>query len=171
MTRAACAGTCAVICRNTKRNRCTIVYPVQSSAAREITMSRKLLSFGYDACHRWAVLRLAGFTVNQCDSIPELRERLMGSEAVDAVIMVEDLVSVPPEAIIAAQSYFTGPLVLFEGRYPASHRDPFDLCVPILTRPEVWLPQINELTETIGGRTSGVRQKVSSLLSKPNGAG
>jgi hypothetical protein len=118
-------------------------------------MSRKLLSFGYDACHRWAVLRLAGFTVNQCDSIPELRERLMGSEAVDAVIMVEDLVSVPPEAIIAAQSYFTGPLVLFEGRYPASHRDPFDLCVPILTRPEVWLPQINKLIETPPSRLVG----------------
>ena len=118
-------------------------------------MSRKLLSFGYDGCHRWAVLRLAGFTVNQCDSIPELRERLMGSETVDVVIMVEDIVSVPPEAIIAAKSYFTGPLVLFEGRYPASHRDPFDLCIPVLTRPEVWLPQINKLAETPPSRLVG----------------
>ena len=111
-------------------------------------MPRKLLSFGYDACHRWPVFRLAGFTVNECGSIRELREHLMGSEAVDAVIMVEDVVSVPPEAIVAARSYFTGPLVLFEGRYPADHPDVFDLCIPILTRPEVWLPQIDELTET-----------------------
>jgi hypothetical protein len=115
-------------------------------------MSRKLLSFGYDACHRWAVLRLAGFTVNQCDSIRELREQLMGSEAVDAVIMVEDIVRVPPEAIIAAQSYFTGPLVLFEGRFPVTHQDPFELCIPLLTRPEVWLPQIEKLTEASPSR-------------------
>jgi len=130
-------------------------------------MSRKLLSFGYDGCHRWGVLRLAGFTVNQCDSIPELRERLMGSEAVDAVIMVEDIVSVPPEAIIAAQSYFTGPLVLFEGRYPASRRDPFDLCIPILTRPEVWLSQINKLIETLPSRLVGKPWRTPSSLVGP----
>ena len=93
-------------------------------------MPRKLLSFGYDACHRWAVLRLAGFTVDQCGSIRELREHLMGSHAVDAVIMVEDILSVPPEAIIAARSYFTGPLVLFEGRYPANHRTFFTCAYP-----------------------------------------
>ena len=130
-------------------------------------MSRKLLSFGYDGCHRWAVLRLAGFTVNQCDSISELRERLMNSEAVDAVIMVEDIVSVPLEAIIAAQSYFNGPLVLFEGRYPASRRDPFDLCIPILTRPEVWLPQINKLIQSPPSRLLGEPSRVPSSLAGP----
>jgi hypothetical protein len=161
------AGTCAKICAKRSENGCTIVYPRKRRPAREITMSRKLLSFGYDGCHRWAVLRLAGFTVNQCDSIPELRERLMGSEAVDAVIMVEDIVSVPPEAIIAAQSYFTGPLVLFEGRYPANHRDAFDLCVPILTRPEVWLPQIDKLTETSPSQLAGKHSRTPSPLVGP----
>ena len=115
-------------------------------------MSRKLLTFGYDACHRWAVLRLAGFTVNQCSSIEDLREQLMDSNSVDALIMVEDIVKVPPETIIVARSYFTGPIVLFEGRYPANHGDAFDLCVPILTGPEVWLPQIGILTEISGAR-------------------
>lgn len=120
-------------------------------------MTRKLLCFGYDACHRWAVLRLGGFTVIQCGSIRELREYLMGSEALDAVVMVEDIVSLPEEAIIAAESYFTGPLVLFEGRYPGSDRRPFDLCVPLLTGPEIWLPQIDKLIET----------SISRLTEKP----
>ena len=120
-------------------------------------MSRQLLSFGYDACHRWAVLRLAGFTIDECASIPELRERLMrshfmGSHSVEAVIMVEDVLVLPPEAITAARSYFTGPVVLFEGRTPTSHGDAFDLRVPALTRPEVWLPQIDKLSETIRSR-------------------
>lgn len=120
-------------------------------------MSRKLLSFGYDACHRWAVLRLAGFQVDQSGSIQELRELLMrshfmGSHSVEAVIMVEDIVPVPPEAIVAARSYFTGPLVLFEGRTPTGNREAFDLSVPVLTRPEVWLPQIDKLNETIRSR-------------------
>lgn len=133
-------------------------YPDPNSRpTREVTMSRKLLSFGYDACHRWAVLRLAGFQVDQSGSIQELRELLMrshfmGSHSVEAVIMVEDIVPVPPEAIVAARSYFTGPLVLFEGRTPTGNREAFDLSVPVLTRPEVWLPQIDKLNETIRSR-------------------
>jgi hypothetical protein len=121
-------------------------------------MSRNLLTFGYDACHRWAVLRLAGFKVDPCGSIQELRERLMsshcmGSHSVEAVVMVEDIVSVPPEAIVALQSYFTGPTVLFEGQTPTCHRDAFDVVIPALTRPEIWLPQLDKLGETIRARS------------------
>lgn len=72
-------------------------------------MSRKLLSFGYDACH-WMVLRLTGFRVHECESIPKLRQVLLASNDVEAVVMVEDIVRVPPEAIVAARSYFDGPL-------------------------------------------------------------
>jgi hypothetical protein len=117
-------------------------------------MSRKLLTFGYDACHRWAVLRVAGFTVHACQSIGELRERLMTSRDVDAVVMVEDIVSIPQEAILAAKSYFDGPLVLFEARLQKEFRDCFDLCVPILTGPSEWLPQIEALIENDSSRSS-----------------
>ena len=137
-------------------------------------MSRKLLSFGYDACHRWAVLRLAGFQVDQCASIQELRELLMrshfmGSNSMEAVIMVEDIVPVPMEAIVAARSYFTGPLVLFEGRTPTVHRDVFDLSVPVLTRPEVWLPQIDKLNETIRAKALGeLAENAKAVTAIPN---
>jgi hypothetical protein len=110
-------------------------------------MSRKLLTFGYDACHRWAVLRLAGFTLHACQSISELRERLIASRDVDAVVMVEDIVSVPQEALLYAKAYFDGPLVLFEARLQKEYRDSFDLCVPILTGPSEWLPQIEALID------------------------
>ena len=108
-------------------------------------MSRKILTFGYDACHRWAVLRLAGFTVHACESIGELRDRLMKRTHVDAVIMVEDIVSVPSEAIAAARSYFQGPLILFQARSRSAYKDSFDLCVPILSGPSVWLPKLEAL--------------------------
>lgn len=111
-------------------------------------MSRKILTFGYDACHRWAVLRLAGFTVHVCESITELRERLMKRAHVDAVIMVEDIVSIPPEAIAAARSYFNGPLVLFQARSGSAYKDSFDLCVPILSGPSVWLPKLEALFDS-----------------------
>ena len=110
-------------------------------------MSRKILTFGYDACHRWAVLRLAGFTVHVCESISELRDRLMKRSRVDAVIMVEDIVSVPQEAITAARSYYHGPLILFEARSQTSYRDSFDLCVPILSGPAAWLPRLEALLD------------------------
>jgi len=110
-------------------------------------MSRKILTFGYDACHRWAVLRLAGFTVHACESIGELRERLIRRGHVDAVVMVEDIVSIPQEAITAAKSYFEGPLVLFEARAQSRQRESFDLCVPALTSPYDWIAQIEALID------------------------
>jgi hypothetical protein len=64
---------------------------------------------------------------------------------VDAVIMVEDIVSVPPEAITAARSYFNGPLILFQARWRSGYKDSFDLCVPILSGPSVWLPKLEAL--------------------------
>lgn len=116
-------------------------------------MTRKVLTFGYDACHRWAVLRLAGFTVQPCESIGQLRERLMVDRGVDAVIMVEDIVSLPREAITAAKSYFDGPLVLFESPARDDDHDSFDLCVPILTGPNEWLPKIEALIDQNGDRS------------------
>jgi len=111
-------------------------------------MSREILTFGYDACHRWAVLRLAGYTVHVCESIGELRERLMKRAHVDAVIMVEDIVNVPQEAITAAKSYFHGPLVLFQARSRSAHQGSFDLCVPILSGPSAWLPKLEALLDS-----------------------
>jgi hypothetical protein len=122
-------------------------YPGLMLIFGEGTMSRKILTFGYDACHRWAVLRLAGYTIHVCESIGELRDRLMKRSHVDAVIMVEDIVSVPQEAITAAKSYFHGPLVLFQARTKSAHKDAFDLCVPILSGPSVWLPKLEALLE------------------------
>ena len=110
-------------------------------------MSRKLLTFGYDACHRWAVLRFAGFTVHECGSIRELRQMLMTSTNVAAVIMVEDIVSVPQEAIIAARSYSDGPVILFEGRYPNESPTAFHLRVRNLTAPAEWLQGIQDVIQ------------------------
>lgn len=108
-------------------------------------MFRKILTFGYDACHRWTVLRFRGFQVQECESIRDLREQLLVSTNVDAVIMVEDVVSVPTEAILAAKSYFDGPLVLFEGRYPVRYECSFDLRIPNLSDPSDWLVRIEAL--------------------------
>lgn len=130
-------------------------------------MSRKILTFGYDACHRWAVLRLAGYTVHACESIGELRDRLMKRSRVDAVIMVEDIVSVPQEAITAARSYFQGPLVLFQARTRSAHKEAFDLCVPILSGPGVWLPKLEALLDStrINSKPESVALKATTKTS------
>ena len=127
-------------------------------------MSRNILTYGYDACHRWAVLRLAGFTVQPCESIAQLRDRLIKRTPADAIIMVEDIVSVPNEAITAAKSYFDGPLVLFESRSFAEHRGAFDLCIPILTSPSVWLEQLEALIQTGPASVAEAAPLKSSIL-------
>ena len=110
--------------------------------------SRKIVTYGYDACHRWLVLRLAGFTVIECGSIQELRNLLLSTSDFKAAMMAEDIVNLPREAVVTARSYFAGPLVLFEGgRYLGKRRADFDLCVPVLTRPEDWLPRVTQVIE------------------------
>jgi hypothetical protein len=131
-------------------------------------MSRKILTFGYDACHRWAVLRLAGYTIQVCESISELRHQLMNRPVVvHAVLMVEDVVSVPQEAITAAKSYFDGPLVLFEAHSHINNREQFNLCVPILSHPSVWLPQIEALIESHARPASESAVQEAPAKSKP----
>ena len=112
-------------------------------------MSRKILTFGYDACHRWAVLRLAGYTVQVCESIGELREQLMKGPDVDAVVMVEDIVSVPQEAIIAARSYSRPARSVRRHARDPEIKSTFDLRVPILSGPSAWLPQVEALIRVI----------------------
>lgn len=92
-------------------------------------------------------MRFAGFKLHECESIRDLRQQLMASTNVDAVIMVEDIVGIPPEAIHAARSYFQGPLVLFEGRYLDGNENCFDLRIPNLTDPSDWLPRIQAVID------------------------
>lgn len=124
----------------------------------ENAMFREILTFGYDACHRWTVLRFAGFKLYECESIRDLRQQLMASTNLAAVIMVEDIVHIPSEAIIAARCYFDGPLVLFEGRHPTETEHSFDLCIPNLTNPTDWLPRIQGMIDsyraTLGAKRS-----------------
>jgi hypothetical protein len=87
-------------------------------------------------------MRFAGFTIHECESIRDLRQQLISSTDIEAVIMVEDIVSIPADALMAAKDYFHGPLILFEGRYTHGNKGFFDVTVPNLTLPSEWLPQL-----------------------------
>ena len=95
---------------------------------------------GYRLCSAWR-----GFKVHECESIRELRQRRMDPANVDAVIMVEDIVSIPLEVITASKSYSHGPIILFESQYLDSDKNLFDLRVPNLTAPCDWLQQIESV--------------------------
>ena len=71
-------------------------------------MSRKILTLAMTLAIAGPCCAWPDTPCTLCESIGELRERLMKRSHVDAVIMVEDIVSVPHEAITAAQVLFRG---------------------------------------------------------------
>jgi hypothetical protein len=106
----------------------------------------RIIQFGADSCHRSKVLKEAGYSVEGCRSISELRAALLSQDAPDAVVITDEGGAVPAEAISVAKDA-RGPVILFanaDEEYPESS---FDLVIPILTHPANWLARIHETIE------------------------
>lgn len=108
-------------------------------------MAARVIHFGSDDCHRLTVLRSAGFAVAECSSLSQFRKALKAVENPDAVCVVEGN-GVKPEAVgEMARANCSAPVVLFRTSYRNSEEAHFDLIVPTLTPPEIWLREIETL--------------------------
>jgi hypothetical protein len=108
-------------------------------------MAARVIHFGPDDCHRLIVLQSAGFSVDACNSLGQLRASLtVGGEA-DAVVMSDADGIAPDEVVSLAKTHSTAPVVLFRGTNRVYEDSRFDLVVHTLTRPEVWLNEVNTL--------------------------
>ena len=117
-------------------------------------MAARVIHFGPDDCHRMMVLRSAGYAVDHCNSLIQLRSSLVSGGAAEAV-MVSDGEGIAPETAIAiAKSHSSAPLVLFRSTNLSYQDSGFDLVVNSLTPPEVWLNDVHSLiTRTLALRT------------------
>ena len=107
----------------------------------------RIIQFGQDSCHRLTVMKEAGYSVEGCRSVTELRAALRSQDAPDAVVITDENGSVPVEAIREVKSAARGPVILFanaDEEYPESS---FDLVIPVLTPPANWLARIQEAIE------------------------
>lgn len=110
-------------------------------------MAAKVIHFGQDDCHRLMVLRSAGYSVDDCGSLVQLRTRLATGMAADALLVSDDGGPPPDEAIALAKTRTTMPVILFRSTNLAYEESGIDLVVPCLTPPEIWLNEVGELIQ------------------------
>ena len=108
-------------------------------------MIARVIYFGPDDCHRLMVLRSAGYRVADCDSLSQLRALLASVAEVDAVLISDRDGISPREAVAAVRARSPLPVILFRNSNMAYEDSGFDLVVPCLTPPEVWLNDVETL--------------------------
>jgi hypothetical protein len=124
------------------------------------TMAASVIHFGVDDCHRIKVLEIAGYFVRNCGSLRQLRATLLEENSAAAVFMSEGDGVPPRAAILIARTHSSAPVVLFKGPCGYCEESEFDLVVPTLTPPEIWLNELNSLV----ARSKDIRSRSQSLI-------
>lgn len=105
-------------------------------------MAARIIHFGGDGCNRLAVLELAGYEVQSCNSVSDLLSALSDDHQPDAVVITE-LGGDPEESTVElARERSEAPLILFQSADCRCSEAEFDLVIPTLTPPRFWLERI-----------------------------
>jgi hypothetical protein len=110
-------------------------------------MDARIVHFGFDDCARIAVLKRAGYCVEDCNSVSLLHAALVEVRGADAVAITENDGVAPNDLISLARATSMAPLILFQSTNPHYDESEFDLVVPALTGPRQWLSEIGRLIE------------------------
>lgn len=107
-----------------------------------------VLHIGDDFCRRIPVMETAGFVVYQSEvKIPAIHIAFEREEDYSAVVFHNDIAAIPEDAVQETRSLSEAPFVLFQNPTVASNEEEFDLVIPPLTSPDVWLLKLRELIQ------------------------
>jgi hypothetical protein len=106
-----------------------------------------IIHLGTDDRHRIAVLKTAGYVVKNCDSFAQLHSALIAIPPADAVAISESRNELCEKAISLTRAASAVPLILFQSATSGFNESDFDLVVPVLTPPQVWIDEITRLIE------------------------
>jgi hypothetical protein len=110
-------------------------------------MGARIIHFGPDDCHRLMVLRTAGYSIDDCRSLIQLRDCLCSGAAAEALLMSDTAGAEPCEAAELAKVYASIPVILFRSNNLSYEESGVDLVVHCLTPPDVWLSEVSSLIE------------------------
>jgi hypothetical protein len=113
------------------------------------------------------VLRSAGYAVDGCASLAQLRASLLTGEQADAVLLSDGEGVEPDDAVALARNCCSAPVVLFSGTNRAYEGAAFDLVVHSLTPPEVWLHEVDAVIakgRVLGGHLAALSRKSAQLV-------
>jgi hypothetical protein len=133
-------------------------------------MPTRVIHFGPDDCHRRMVLQTAGYSVDECHSLSELRARLLSGAALDAVLMSDVEGLAPEDAATLARMHCCVPVVLFRGTNLSYEDSEFDLVIHALTPPDVWLNEVDALIEKSRAARDGSKVLTGRSIELPGGS-
>ena len=110
-------------------------------------MAARVIHLGPDDCHRLMVLRTAGYRVDACDSMAQLRAWIAGGLQADVVVMSDAGGAAPKEVVAIARTRAFLPVILFRSTNLAYEETGVDLIVPGLTPPGIWLHDVEALIQ------------------------
>lgn len=108
-----------------------------------------ILHIGEDICQRIPVMKTAGFAVFESPcSIPAIHTAFDREEDYSAVVFHNDIAAVLEDTVREARDLSDAPLVLFQNPTIICDDGEFDLVIPALTPPDIWLEKLRELIQT-----------------------
>ena len=118
---------------------------VRTAKFGSTNMAARVIHFGVDDCYRLSVLRRAGYDIDDCRNLVQLRAALESKREADAVMVNDSSGSIPEFVISLARSRSTAPIILFPNSSRTYSTEPVDLVVPSFTPPEDWLLDLANL--------------------------
>lgn len=107
-----------------------------------------ILHVGEDFCRRIPVLERAGFRVfESAGSLPAIERSLSGGDIFSAVTFHCDLAELPDGMVRATRTFSIAPCILFANPALQLEESDFDLVIPALTPPGVWLKRLRDVIE------------------------
>lgn len=107
-----------------------------------------LLYVGDDFFHRIPVMEKAGLAVvSSEDSISTIQTALGNGIAFSAITFHCDFFLIPPEIVQTARTHSASPLVLFSNPLLNCDESEFDLVIPAMTPPTLWIQKLRELIQ------------------------
>jgi hypothetical protein len=110
-------------------------------------MAARVIHFGRDDCYRVLVLRYLGYEVWESESLDALRTQLECDDAVDAVIISEELPHAIEQAAVIVRQHSVAPLILFCRSEDMLNKGPFDRVYSSFVPPALWVSETVVLIE------------------------
>jgi hypothetical protein len=129
-----------------------------------------ILHIGEDLCQRIPVMQAAGLMVLQSEiSIPAIHTAFHRGDSFSAVIFHCDIVAPPEPAIQEARALSDAPFVFFQNSAVVCDETGFNLVIPPLTPPSIWLQKlvdVIEVSRALRGQAVLLRQDCIGVLGK-----
>lgn len=129
-----------------------------------------ILHVGEDLCQRIPVMETAGFIVLRSETtLPAVQNAFQIGDDFCAVVFHSDIFAPPAPTVREIRNLSEAPLVLFEN--PAVHCDEsdFNLVIPPLTPPSIWLQKLTEVIQSsreLRGRSVLLRRDCNAARTK-----